>query len=68
MVNIEKEIEQKNSDKARYEADMSNPASYSNSGGFTTLEKNYNDIISQLAALNSEYEQLFETIMQMEGS
>ena len=68
MANLEKEIEQKNNDKIRLEADMSNPASYANNEGFLKLEKNYIDTISQLAALNSEYEQLFETIMQMEGS
>jgi len=68
MANLEKEIEQKNNDKVRLEADMSNPASYANNEGFLKLEKNYNDTISQLAVLNKEYEQLFETVMQMEGS
>lgn len=67
MANLEKEIEQKNNDKVRLEADMSNPASYANNEGFLKLEKNYNDTISQLAVLNKEYEQLFETVMKMEG-
>ncbi|MCA2554288.1 MAG: hypothetical protein IM466_11300, partial [Microcystis sp. M04BS1] len=67
MANLEKEIEQKNNDKVRLEADMSNPTSYANNEGFLKLEKNYNDTISQLAVLNKEYEQLFETVMKMEG-
>jgi ATP-binding cassette subfamily F protein 3 len=68
MANLENDIERIKAEKIKLEADMSNPSTYSNNNGFTALEKAYADTNSKLSTMNSEYEQLFESIMAMEGN
>jgi ATP-binding cassette, subfamily F, member 3 len=68
MANLENDMERVKAEKIKLEADMSNPSTYSNNNGFAALEKAYADTNSKLSTMNSEYEQLFESIMAMEGN
>ena len=64
---LEEEINQLNASKTNLEAELAKPENYSDKNKFLQLEKNYNIIRQKIASLNSNYEQLFEKIMELEG-
>ena len=64
---LEEEINQLNANKTNLEAELAKPENYSDKNKFLQLEKDYNIIQQKIASLNSNYEQLFEKIMELEG-
>lgn len=64
---LEEEIAALNQQKIQIETELANPDSYKEVTKFSTLEKNYNTIKEQLKTANTQYEQLFEKIMELEN-
>ena len=64
---LEEQIEQLKKEKTKFELDLSAPDSYSDKNKFTQLESGYKAVQQKIAAANTEYETLFEKIMQLEA-
>jgi ATP-binding cassette subfamily F protein 3 len=64
---IEQELEGFKKKKEAIEAELGNPDSYKNAGKFAETEKNYKAIQAQVKQAETEYEQLFEKIMELES-
>ncbi|HEX3025281.1 MAG TPA: ABC-F family ATP-binding cassette domain-containing protein, partial [Chitinophagaceae bacterium] len=65
---IEEEIAVLNQQKVQIETELANPDSYKEANKFSQLEKNYSLVQDQLKTANTQYEQLFEKIMEMENN
>jgi ATP-binding cassette, subfamily F, member 3 len=52
--------------KTQLEAALSDPATYSDKAKFVQAETDYKSATERLNSLTTEYEKLFEKIMQME--
>lgn len=64
---VEEKIAALTEKKAQLEAALSDPAVYSDKQKFMEAEKNYKQAETELSQLNTEYERLFEKIMELEG-
>ncbi|RYY95601.1 MAG: ATP-binding cassette domain-containing protein [Chitinophagaceae bacterium] len=64
---VEKSLAESNEKKTQLEAALAAPDTYSNPGLFKKTETDYAAIQQQLGALNKQYEELFEKIMELEG-
>jgi ATP-binding cassette subfamily F protein 3 len=62
---LEVKIAQLKSEKTKAEEDLSNPGIYSEINKFQQAEKNYHQINGQLSALESQYEKIFEELMNL---
>jgi len=65
---LEEDIAKFNEQKTQIESDLSNPDSYKEANKFTQLEKSYSAVQEQLKKANTQYEQLFEKIMELENN
>ncbi len=63
---IEENLGQLNKDKAGLELLMASPDSYANKEKFHKTESSYKKVTDELAALNKEYEIVFEKVMELE--
>jgi len=63
----EEEVNKKNRRKAELEAELGKPDNYADHQKFVALEAEYKKVMQELATATSEYEKLFEKIMEMEG-
>ncbi len=64
---LEEEISKLNDKKAELEAELGKPGNYADAAKFLTIENNYKEAMQHLAVKNSEYEKLFEKIMELES-
>lgn len=55
-----------NEDKKILEAQLADPAIYSDKNQFSTTENNYKSVALKIEQLQPEYESLFEQLMQYE--
>jgi ATP-binding cassette subfamily F protein 3 len=62
---LEVKIAQLKSEKTKAEEDLSNPGIYSEINKFQQAEKNYHQINGQLSALESQYEKIFDELMNL---
>ena len=53
--------------KTDIETELGNPASYQNAAAFAQLEKSYTAIQQEIKTANTQYETLFEKIMELES-
>lgn len=65
---LEEEIAALNQQKNQIETDLANPDSYKEANKFSQLEKNYSAVQEKLKSANTQYEQLFEKIMELENN
>ncbi|MEO5894024.1 MAG: ABC-F family ATP-binding cassette domain-containing protein [Ferruginibacter sp.] len=63
---IEEKLAQLNKDKAGLEQLMASPDNYANKEKFHQTETSYKKVTGELAALNKEYEVVFEKVMELE--
>ncbi|MEO6731984.1 MAG: ABC-F family ATP-binding cassette domain-containing protein [Ferruginibacter sp.] len=63
---IEEKLAQLNKDKVSLEAQMASPDNYANKHKFHQTESSYKKVSDELAALNKEYEVVFEKVMELE--
>ena len=52
--------------QTNFELELGRPESYSDKNKFTQLESGYASVKQKIAAANTEYEKLFEKIMELE--
>jgi ATP-binding cassette subfamily F protein 3 len=64
---LEEKIASQNKLKTELEASLSDPATYSDKIIFQQAETSYKKAADDLSVLNTEYENLFEKIMELEG-
>lgn len=65
---LEEKIAELNKQKTALEASLSNPATYSDKTKFLETEAAYRKAETDLAAMNEQYEKLFEKIMELESA
>ncbi len=63
---LEEKIAQLNKEKARLEASLADPATYTDKNKFKEAEDAYKKTGTELSQLNTQYEQVFEKIMELE--
>ena len=63
---IEEKLAQLNQRKTSLEALMTSPDNYADKDKFQQTEKDYKSVTAELAALNKEYETVFEKVMELE--
>jgi ATP-binding cassette subfamily F protein 3 len=63
---LEEKIAQLNKEKARLEASLADPATYTDKNKFKEAEDAYKKTGAELSQLNTQYEQVFEKIMELE--
>ena len=63
---VESQVNQLNGQKAQIEADLGNPAFYSDKNKFQQLERDYAALKQKLAVATKQYEEMFEKIMELE--
>ncbi|HMO63397.1 MAG TPA: ABC-F family ATP-binding cassette domain-containing protein [Ferruginibacter sp.] len=63
---LEEKIAQLSKQKATLEAAMAMPETYSDKNKFQQAEADYKKITQELAAMNKEYEAVFEKVMELE--
>jgi ATP-binding cassette subfamily F protein 3 len=64
---LEEKISKATSRKKELEAALADPSTYADKNRFLETETNYKAAEDELYKLNSQYEQLFEKIMELEG-
>ncbi len=64
---LEEQIEKLKQQKVQMELDMSDPSIYADRNKFVELENGYSSLLQKLKLSESDYEQLFEKIMEMES-
>jgi ATP-binding cassette subfamily F protein 3 len=64
---IEQDINSTKVQKENIEQELGNPDTYTNPAKFAALETEYKAVQQKLAILNSEYETVFEKVMEMES-
>ncbi len=62
----ESQVNQLNGQKAQIEADLGNPAFYSDKNKFQQLERDYAALKQKLSVATKQYEEMFEKIMELE--
>lgn len=63
---LEEKIAQLNKEKARLEASLADPATYTDKNKFKEAEDAYKKTGTELSQLDTQYEQVFEKIMELE--
>jgi ATP-binding cassette, subfamily F, member 3 len=63
---LEEQIAQHSKKKTELEALLTDPSVYSDKNKFMEAEKNHAKALSELSALNKQYEEVFDKIMQLE--
>ena len=63
---LEEKIADLNKKKQHLEAALADPATYSDKNKFLQTETDYKKVCDELAIQNSEYEKVFEKIMELE--
>jgi ATP-binding cassette subfamily F protein 3 len=63
---LEEKIAQLNKEKARLEAALADPGTYTDKTKFREAEDAYKKAETELSKMNTEYEQVFEKIMELE--
>ena len=63
---LEEKLSELNKMKAKSEADLALPEIYSDRNRFVEVESNYKKTTQELLVLNTEYEKIFEKIMELE--
>ena len=63
---LEEKIADLNKKKQHLEAALADPATYSDKNKFLQTETEYKKVCDELAIQNSEYEKVFEKIMELE--
>ncbi|MGN6293888.1 MAG: ATP-binding cassette domain-containing protein [Chitinophagaceae bacterium] len=63
---LEEKIAQLNKEKTRLEASLADPATYTDKNKFREAEDAYKKADAELSQLNTQYEQVFEKIMELE--
>jgi len=64
---LEEKIVALNDRKLQLEAALADPATYSDKNKFLQTETDYKKICDELVTRNSEYEKVFEKIMELEN-
>lgn len=64
---VEKKLADLNKSKGELEALLGTPDTYNNTDAFRKTEAAYQQVLKDLTTANSEYEKLFEKLMQLEG-
>jgi len=64
---IEDSLSKAQDEQKKIELEMGNPAVYSNKHQFAELETNYKNVKEKITALNKEYEQVFEQVLELEA-
>jgi ATP-binding cassette subfamily F protein 3 len=64
---LEEDISKLNQRKTSIELELANPDSYKDMSKFAQLEKDYASVQQQIKNANTEYEKLFEKIMELES-
>jgi ATP-binding cassette subfamily F protein 3 len=64
---LEEKISKASARKSELEAALSDPATYADKNKFIQAEANYKTAEDELYKLNSQYEQLFEKIIELES-
>ncbi len=64
---LEHNIASLSEEKTKKEALLADPATYSDKDKFLNTEKEYKSVMEKLAQANTEYEKIFERIMELEG-
>ena len=64
---LEEQIAKLNAQKTQLEESLIDPSVYSDKNKFLQAEADYKKAADELSKLNSEYEKVFEKIMQLEG-
>jgi len=67
LLQVEEKISLLDKQKAGYEEKLSSPSTYADKSKFIETETMYKKISDELAALNVEYEKLFEKVMELES-
>lgn len=63
---LEEKIAQLNKERTRLEASLADPATYTDKNKFREAEDAYKKTEAELSQLNTQYEQVFEKIMELE--
>jgi len=63
---LEEKIAQLNKERTRLEASLADPATYTDKNKFREAENAYKKTETELSQLNTQYEQVFEKIMELE--
>lgn len=63
---LEEKMNQLSAEKTKLEQELANPSTYSDKDKFLQTETAYQKISSDLSKLNSEYESVFEKVMELE--
>jgi len=64
---VEKKLAQLNAEKTELEGRLAHPDVYSNPGEFKKTEAAYQQLLTQLGQANTQYEQVFEKLMELGG-
>lgn len=64
---IEESLSKAQEEQKKIEAEMGNPATYTNKNQFAELEISYKSIKDKISTLNKEYEQVFEQVIDLEA-
>lgn len=67
LANLEQSVNKAIAEKQQLEERLGNPDTYTNKDQFTALEADYKQVQQKLTALNQEYEQQFELVMELES-
>lgn len=64
---IEESLSKAQDEQKKIEVEMGNPTTYTNKHQFAELEITYKNVKDKISALNNEYEQVFEQVMELEA-
>lgn len=67
IAKLEEKIKEKDAEKIKIELELSSPDSYANMQKFNELDKKYHSIQLELNNMNTEYEGLFEKLLELES-
>ena len=67
IAKLEEKIKEKDAEKTKIELELSSPDSYANMQKFNELDKKYHSIQLELNNMNTEYEGLFEKLLELES-
>lgn len=67
ITKLEEKIKEKDAEKTKIELELSSPDSYANMQKFNELDKKYHSIQLELNNMNTEYEGLFEKLLELES-
>ena len=67
LQNLELDINNTKVQKDAIEQELGNPDTYTNPAKFASLESEYKSVQQKLTTLNTEYETVFEKVLEMEA-